>query len=298
MGLLNQASDGIPSALLALLRAVRRLGPLPRQELLAVCCPPSFVDPQKAGQTLGRWTQLGLFIRTGELIELHADVQGLPADGYHEVRALAPLLRRIVLDPNNNRDLNVPEPELAADFTLGLTWLLAQDLFAIRGGPYVHVEPLVAAQFGTTEPRAFRNSDRWTGFRAWAPLLGFGWADAQGAYVVDPTPAVRDALPRVFGTLAELSTEEFLLRLAALLPVVDSGEYREQVESRLARRAWRATEGHEISVSLSTALKRLDAAHILRLQARGDAPKRQLLGRGHRPLEQVSHLVWGSATHA
>jgi len=222
----------------------------------------------------------------------------LPDDGYREVRALAPLLRRIVLDPTNNRDLNVPEGELAADFTLGLSWLLAQDLFAIRGGPYVHVEPLVALQFGASEPKAFRNSDRWTGFRAWAPLLGFGWTDVQGAYVVDPTPAVRDALPEVFGTLGELATEEFLRRLAGLLPVVDGGEYREQVESRLARHAWRATERHEISVSLSTALKRLDAAQLLRLEARGDAPKRQLLGRRHRRLEQVSHVVWRGATHA
>jgi hypothetical protein len=190
---------------------------------------------------------------------------------------------------------------LGADLTLALCWVLAQDIFVLPGGAYKYIAPLEARQFGTSEPYAFRNDTRWNGFRAWAPLLGFGWTEvAQGnpLLVVDPTPAVLDALPAVFGAMPELPIEDLLRRLADVLPVLDGGNYRNQVEARLISPAWRSTSPYEISVSLSAALKRLDNSGVIRLQARADAPKRTLLGRGHRELELVSHVVRGGLGHA
>ena len=308
MGLLNQASDGLPSVLFALVRTVRQRGAMDREDLLALCCPPTlqahtsgFERDRLGPKTLLRWTQLGLFHQENATISLDEGVRDLPSEGLEEVRALAPVLRRLALLQTNNRQLNVDEGELAADLTLALCWVLAQDIFALPGGAYKHIEPLETLQFGTSQPYAFRNDTRWNGFRAWAPLLGFASTEAVAGnpvLVVDPTPAVRGALPSAFGKMSELPIDDLLGRLASAVPVLDGGEYRVSVEARLAQPNWRATRPHEVSVSLSAALKRLDTSGVIRLESRADAPKRTLLGRGHRDLEQVSHVVRGNLDHA
>jgi hypothetical protein len=308
MGLLNQASDGLPSVLFALIRAVRQWGTIERDDLLALCCPPTlqwhtpgFERSRHGPATLLRWTQLGLFRDQDGKISLDETAKGFPSDGLAEVRAFAPLLRALALKPDNNRQLNVDGGELAADLTLALCWVLAQDILCLPGGAYKNIEPLELRQFGTSQPYAFRNDTRWNGFRAWAPLLGFAWTEAVAGnqvLVVDPTPVVRDALPSAFENASELPIDDLLGRLARAIPVLDGGEYRTQVEARLAQPNWRATRPHEVSVSLSTALKRLDTAGVIRLQSRADAPRRMLLGHGHRDLEQVSHVAKGNLDHA
>lgn len=298
MGVLNQTNDGLPSVLMALVRALRYFGPLVKDELLAVCCPPTlechnsgFKTGFQGSQTLTRWTQLGLFIEDrDQRLTLHPDVEKLPSHGLDEVRALGPVLRSLLLAPSNNEQLNVPGGEFAADITLALSWALAQDIYAISGRSYKGVvAPLELSQFGISDPYPFRNDSRWPGFKAWAPLIGFGWLD-KSEIVIDPTVAVRQALPVVFGNHEKLAIEEFLTRVADSVPVLDGGAYRNKVEARLET-SWRSTRDHEISVSLSMALKRLHETKEVDLKSLADAPKRTLLGRGHRELEQVSHVV-------
>lgn len=308
MGLLNLENDGLPSVLIALVRALRCFGGMPRDELLAICCPPTlqthtstFTKRRLGASTLTRWTQLGLFLDDGDRIELHSDVGDLPEGGLAEINALAPLLRRLALDKENNRELNVEGGALGADLSLALSWGLAQDVFKLPGGAYKLVESIEVRQFGASMPYAFRNDTRWNGFRAWAPLLGFGWTEADRGntvLVIDPTVAVRETLPVAFNNVSELPIEDLLRHLADVLPVLDGGEYRQRVEARLATPAWRATRPHEISVSLSMALKRLETAGWVRLKSRADAPKRTLLGRNHRKLEQISHVIGGERINA
>jgi hypothetical protein len=307
MGLLNSPSDGLPSVLWALVRTLRCLGPLPQETLLAVCAPPTLQAHQKgfeaarqAAKTLLRWTQLGLFLEEEGHVRLHTDVLALPEQAWDEMLGLAPILRACLFHPANNQALHQDEGALAADWTLGLCWALAQDLFALPGGPHADVWKLEEEQF-EGPPYAFRNDVRWNTFRAWAPVLGFGWTEGprtRPLLVLDPTAAVRDALPTLFASTAELSLEDWLYAVAEALPVLDGGRYRQQVEARLRLGAWRPTAAHEVSVSLSVALLRLDSAGHIRLQARADAPKRVLLGQGFRELQQVSHVVWTGRPHA
>jgi hypothetical protein len=308
MGVLNRASDGLPSVAMALVRALRRFGPLTRTDLLAVCCPATlechndgFKGGRKGSQTLTRWTQLGLFIEDADgRVSLHPDVEKLPPDGLDEVRALGSVLRSLMLAPSNNEQLNVPgelapDLTLASDMTLALCWVLAQDIHALSGRTYPQIEPHELGQIAS-EPYPFRNATRWNGFSEWAPLIGFGWSDKSGL-VIDPTVAVRDTLPEIFGKHEEVPIAAFLQRLADAIPVFEGGIYRSEVEARLET-SWRKTRDHEISVSLSTALKRLDATGVISFKALADAPKRTLLGRGYRELEQVSHIVKGKTAYA
>ena len=306
MGLLNQPSDGLPSVLCALVRTLRHFGPRTEDELLALCCPPTlqhhtdgFQKGRHGPNTLNRWTQLGLFHRTAGKVALHVDVAKMPREGLPEVVALSSLLRRLVFSAENNQKLNGEGGELAADFTLSLCWALAQDIFAMPGGAYKYISPLENEQF-TSAPYAFQNDTRWNGFRAWAPLLGFGWNESEAGnpiLVIDATVAVRDALPTVFGKSSELPLTDLVRRLAEVLPVLDGGRYRLAVEARMAR-AWSAPQDHEISISLSSALLRLYEEVRIRMVERSDAPKLMLLGRGRRHLRLVSHVVLGDVCNA
>ena len=225
----------------------------------------------------------------------------MPRQGLPEVRALGGLLRNIVLNPMNNQELNQDGGQLAADLTLALSWTLAQDIYALPGGTYASIGTLEQSQFGSSMPYAFRNDTRWNGFRAWAPLLGFGWTEKKSggvSLVVDPTAAVRETLPQVFGDVRELPVDNWVRRAGESLPVLDGGAYRKKVEARLDESAWRPTRDTEVSVSLSAALVRLEGEGVLGLEERSDAPHRSLLGRRHRELRQVSHVVWKEAEHA
>ena len=172
-----------------------------------------------------------------------------PTDGIVGLRALGTQFRRLVLAPKNNEDLVRVEPGQAADFTRALCWVLAQDPFQFTTGNYRDcVSPMEIDQFHD-EPSAFSpNETRWDGFRDWAPLLGFGWNSSLSLsprFIADPTEAVADALPSVFGTRTELPEADFFRGLAGVLPVVDGGTYRMSVEARLSGK-WRPTEAHEI----------------------------------------------------
>lgn len=297
MGILNLQSDGLPSVLVALVRALRTVGPLDREGLLELACPPTlqvhtagFERDRHGAKTLLRWTQLGLFHERDGKVSLHADVHGLPRGGYAELAALSGVLRRFVLSAENNVEVDGEHDSPAADFTFALSWALAQDTLALPGGAHSQIGPIETRQFGASSPYPFQNDTRWNGFRHWAPFLGFGWAENSGL-VVDPTTAVREELDSVFGQLGELPISGLIFHLSERLPVLDQGMYRRRVESRLSPASWRATADHEISVSLSVSLKRLHESGHIRLEARGDAPKRMLLGRGHRSLEAVSHVL-------
>jgi hypothetical protein len=100
--------------------------------------------------------------------------------------------------------------------------------------------------------------------------LGFAWVDPKGNLVPDPTPAVRDVLPLVFEESAELSAREFIDKIAAAVPVLDSGRYREFVEAN-----WRrpTVEPRRLSPSLTDALERLRNDGKLTFDDRADAPR-------------------------
>jgi hypothetical protein len=114
------------------------------------------------------------------------------------------------------------------------------------------------------------NNSRWQAFRFWACSLGFAWVDPKGNLVPDPTPAVRDALPTLLSGSSELTAREFIEQLGDAVPVLDTGRYRQFVESN-----WRrpAPEQRRLSPALTDALDRLRNDDRLAFDDRADAPR-------------------------
>lgn len=253
MGILNRPSDGLPSVMFALVRTLRALGPMPADELLAICAPATlkehataFEGGKQARQTLRRWRQLGLFEENDGKISLIGAAQEIDVTDLNGVFRLGGVLRKLVFRSENNTELNLPEGGLASDLTLALGWALAQDVLAMPGQAYNDINEMDVKQL-PVPPSAFQNDTRWFGFKEWAPLLGFGWTEAlkggSSQLVVDPSAAVRDALPKVFENCGELPIDEFIEATALEIPVLDGGCYRQAVEARMRPGTWRALPG-------------------------------------------------------
>ncbi len=138
-----------------------------------------------------------------------------------------------------------------------------------------------SAQYATnrsTGTTIVQNDTRWNGLRAWMPYLGF--ARVTSRWDIDPTDALRDTLPEVFGSASRLIAAEFLERAASTLPVLDGGKYRQNVESVLKESSWPKPEPGSLSTSLSRALLRLEREGTIKLEQLSDTGKVQFLSVG------------------
>ena len=248
MTILNTASDGFFNVLIVLHRTVARDGPLERDQLLGRCKTDPDADDQRLRQTLLRWTQLGLFQEQDNKIALAAEDRGperLPAR-----------CRELLFREDNNQNFWDSEGTRAADFTRALAFVLAQDIYAADFEKHESVQALEQGQIREAGRRILQNDVRWNGLRFWGDYLGFFWVDHRRW--PDPTAAVREELPAVFGGARELPAAEFLDRLAGRLPVLDGGRWRVEVEQSLDPAAWhRPAQDNLLSTSLSRALWRL-----------------------------------------
>lgn len=294
MSILNRPSDGLFNVLITLVRCVAAEGPVVRKKLLDLCAPPSAVESQeRATQTLNRWIQLGLFVEDDqETISLSGDVSKEIRRRNADSGELAKAVRKSVLTGDNNERFWESENNRSADFTRALCWVLAQNVFECELVGHTDVQQREVSQLRNLA--AFTNDTRWAGFKSWAVFLGFGWIGRHpnDVFVIDPTVAIRDALPQVFEGSRELRQSIFFSRLANVLPVVDGGDYRMRVEQKLDHSAWAATNPELISSSLTRALTRLHESGDLTLEQRADAEKRGLLGRNARVLRNISHVLW------
>ncbi|CPR10481.1 hypothetical protein BN971_01875 [Mycobacterium bohemicum DSM 44277] len=233
-------------------------------------------DPQSdVTANLRAGTELGLFSRDDDKVRL-ADGVLTAVEG--EAGALITLLRRRVFDDSVN---NAPWPSQvgARDLTSALSWFLT---FAAGEAPIRQeagprsAETLQLADFGPRQQEGessnwpIGNSTRWNGFRRWACTLGFAWANPKGHLIPDPTVAVRDALPDVFGGANELTAQEFVKHLAQHLPILDGGRYREFVADNWKRPP---SENRGLTAPLSDALERLSSEKSIVLDDRADAAR-------------------------
>lgn len=226
---------------------------------------------------------LGLVERNGDEVRLDDRAVRPVGSGQH---AAVALLREAVLAPSLNTE-GWGSQAGARDLTNALAWYLtfaADDAPVMMEGGARSAKELQTADFGPRQPLARRGTDeeddgggwpigndnRWRAFRFWACSLGFAWVDPNGNIVPDPTPAVRDALPTVLGKSAELTAREFIERVADAVPVVDTGAYRQFVETN-----WRrpVTEQRRLSPPLTDALERLRNDGELVFADRADAPR-------------------------
>ena len=295
MSLLNQASDGISSILIVIFKLLSyEKRKLTRENIVNLCAPGGAFSQARVRQTLNTWRDLGMFEETETAVTFHSDVRR----DERNIESLPTLARRLVLCGENNRDLWASEEALSADFTRAMCWLLAQDVWAVETSGWDDAELLLQKQ--TQDSKEWiQNDTRWNGLKTWARFLGFGWTSGKSTFVVDPTEAVRVALPRVFGKKKTMAATDFIPALAENLPVLDGGPYREEIELRLAEKtgpdAWRPPPKGQISTSLSRALSRMIGSGILSIETRADAEFEhiQMTGRNGTALSKpISHLTF------
>lgn len=297
MSILNRPSDGLFNILIVLVRCLADHGSMDRDKLISVCAPESAVDSQdRAKQTLNNWIQLGVLQDDSGKISIERSLSSaVKKSTGHD--PLASFARKRVLVAENNQRFWEAEDNRSADFCRAASWMLAQDVFEVQIVGHKGIEDIEVGQL-SKEFRAFTNDTRWTGFKAWAPFLGFGWIGrfpTKNSFIIDPTVAVADSLAEVFDGKKELDHKQFFSRLAEVLPVLDGGEYRTQVEEKINKSNWKEPKQGEVSTSLSRALSRLHEKGEIILDSRADASKRTLLGRNNRALRDVSHIVWKGA---
>ena len=301
MALLNPPQI-LPNVALVLIRALRAADgyALVKEELASAVAPAALVRGEDApagpgskgfDDTLTACLTIGLFEREGDVVRLHP---ALPDDLRDRRRQpdVRPLIRELVLGEKLNLGLWESD-QGARDLTRALSWYLAQDpLRAPR--PWnepLGVDVVQERQFPSGE-RIFSNDTRWGAFERWATFLGFGVRipreTNKRVLLPDPTEAVRAVLPTV---LAETRVEiaAVIEDLSRVLPVLDGGSYRREVEVRMRPDAVVASE-EQISPSLAHAFLRLRDDRVIVIEDLADAPMKMRLPDGFGPERTITHL--------
>jgi hypothetical protein len=296
MSLLNRPSDGLHSVLVAVFKLLLMRGKLAKQELLDLIAPSTLdAEQDMAKKTLNRWVQLGLFQKSAnDEISLVGDKRSKP-----RIDSLPSLSRSLAFKPENNSDFLDAEPKGAGDLTRAITWLLAQNAWKLDSRSWEVIESQIKQQCpaGLT---ILQNNTRWSGLKAWSCFLGFAWiAKAPNGEILvpDPTGAVRDTLPQIFGKSKELEARFMVDALAQAIPVLDGGPYRQNLETELIKAqgpvAWRPPPNGQLSTSLSRALLRLQEEKLLKGKKRADTDTQvrvSLSGRNNQILQEYSHF--------
>lgn len=250
-----------------------------RNRIVDAISPPSLTDsPRKhqldAKHNLTSAIEIGLASRDGDRVTLSSESTAAASKG---TAAIAALIRQRVL----SEDLNYTSwgsQTGARDLTNALAWFLTfgpTNAPARWEGNPPSAKFLQEADFG---PRLSDNDDasgwpisndtRWTAFQRWACSLGFAWRSPSGRLVPDPTPAVRDSLPSIFGGESTLNSRSFVEALGTKLPVLESGTYRRFMEKNWSR----SSDSIEaLSTATTDALGRLEAEGYLTFEDRADA---------------------------
>ena len=170
---------------------------------------------------------------------------------------------------------------------------MAQDVYQTELSSWQDAQSLLQKQTGKNIT-VMQNDTRWYGLKAWSQFLGFAVIGKFPIAVltIDPTDAVRDSLPDVFHKRTKMTAEDFIAELAKSIPVLDSGSYRKNVESKLSEHGgWTPPEENNLSTSLSRAVLRLIHEGIIAGENLSDAGSRiHLIGRSNKVIETFSHL--------
>lgn len=299
MSVLNQASDGLYTVLIVLVRALMRFGPRSREDLILACGGAvEAVDTSQLAQTLNRWTELGLFGQEDGSVTISEPYKSGLGKSADEAEARLPrIVRTVAMLAENNERFWEREKSRSADLSRAVAWMLAQDVYALDG----NVKKLAVLEesqiVDSAKQTIGKNDTRWNGLKAWMLYLGFARDGMQ--WVVDPTLALQDALPDIFGSSRELTGPAFVERAATVLPVLDGGAYRTQVEASLKERAWPRPRAGLLSSSLSRAIQRLDREGAITLANRSDTEGVvTLAGTDMRTWREVSHVALPPARKA
>lgn len=281
MSVLNLTNDGLPNVLVVLHATVLRQGQrgISESGLLDLVAPNSVIDEKEkmAEQTLRRWIELGLFRKDGDQIFASTYPEG--------VRTASPVALRnftrraatkSALSAEANADLWGTAG--AADLTRSLAWMMTLEASHTQSSA---LPSLASAHFPDTSRAIVQNNSRFAGLKLWVPFLGFG---REPFSTIDPTVALRDALPEIISPGEVLPTNVFLERTATALPVLDHGRWQTEILSKTSEEPAYIRTG-TLSTALSRALLCLRASRELTLRQRSDSGNAMVLSgvNGPRP---------------
>ena len=296
MSLLNMPSDGTRGVLVAIFRLLLAEKSVDRERLLSLCAPEEVAVPKYTRITLNTWVDLGLFDCSSDD---KVSISPLIPTKERREDLLAVWASRRALAPGNNERFWEVEKSRSADFTRATAWLLAQDVYEAEHSSWPVVQAIMKIQMPGNDAVFGKNDTRWNGLRKWAPFLGFGGVgNTQGSpLIIDPTVALRHALPIIFGKRNTLDAREFLTSVAEVVPVMDQGMYRKLVENKLREHesadGWLSPPPDQLSTSLSRALLRLTSDGTLQGKKDSDFPSRaRLTGRKRVVVGEYSHFTF------
>jgi len=297
MSLLNITNDGKRGVLVAIYRLLLAEKSTDRDRLLSLCAPAGLCEPKHARGTLNTWVELGLFESSGDVQNPKISISQLVPKEERREDLLSVWASRRALARENNERFWETEDSRCADFTRATAWLLAQDVYEAEHSSWPSVQAIMKIQMPGNDGIFGQNDTRWNGLRAWVPYLGFGSVgNTKGSpLIIDPTEALRHALPIVFGNRTTLGADEFLAAVAATVPVLDQGTYRKLVVNKLREHespdGWTPPPSGQLSTSLSRALLRLISDGTLQVKKDSDFPSRaRLTGRKRVVVGEYSHF--------
>ena len=282
MSLLNLTADGLPNVLVVLHAAVLRMGQrgITEAGLLEAVAPAAIVsdDGDMARKTLRSWIEIGLFRREGAQIFANAYPEGVRAANAAMLRDFTRrAATKAALSASANADIWGKAG--SADLTRTLAWMLTQN---VQSTDFSELLALEGKQLITADREFLRNDSRLSGLKQWARFLGFSrepFAD------IDPTVALRDALPEIIAPGQSMSADAFLERVAVVLPVLDRGASQVEVLNNISPEPVYVRTSGALSTALSRALLSLRASRELVLRQRSDSGSFMVLSgsQGPRP---------------
>jgi hypothetical protein len=162
-------------------------------------------------------------------------------------------------------------------FMLAIAWLLSKDPLQ----PLKFSEApqgMLKADLGEAEweKTQLTNRSSYQNFLYWARYLGFATFVGDGSVrrvFPDPTIAIAENLPRIFGDQPLLDIESFLSELSNIFPVFERGAVRAELD---AMRPQSSSDEDRLSIATSLALQRLADRGELSLESVADARGRIL----------------------
>jgi hypothetical protein len=225
-------------------------------------------------------TSLGETVVVPEVVRDKAGGRPFTRSGFRR------LLRELVLDVRRDGDPWAVDDEArttgARDLNRALSWFLAQDALGPAlswTGPDEHsAERLQSAQLQhlPDEDRPIVNDTRWGAFGRWVMAMGLAEpAPVRGSgvgLVPLPQEAIRDVALRMERRTWPVA--EFLDALAAALPVLDGGVFREGLRSVLSEEPDPGVRVHAVDTSIAQAVLLLEDEGCLDLTYGSDAEAR------------------------
>ncbi len=166
-----------------------------------------------------------------------------------------------------------PDNKEVAQLYRTLAFVISMPLFAPFSGETLTVKKLDAKLQEFFKDYQLNDSEK-AYFLEYCHFLGFleiqSHTHPETHYVVDPTEAVKSVLKKIFVDNTHMAIRDFIKALSALLPVLDGGYYKNNVENYLEDKNAMSFYNNELSPALSHALQRIHYMGIIKFEALSD----------------------------